>query len=81
MSSIELEAQKAKLAREILSETDEKVVSKMMLFFLNTKEKSERLPWQLTEEELCEEVRQAEIEYEQGLCITQEDFLKEQAQW
>ncbi|MDR0866359.1 MAG: hypothetical protein LBO74_15725 [Candidatus Symbiothrix sp.] len=81
MSTIELEVQKAELARKILNENDENILQKLMIFFKNTEKKVGTQSWQMTVEELRTEVMQAEEEYEKGLCITHEEFLKKQAEW
>jgi hypothetical protein len=78
MGTVELEAQKAELAREILGETNEEIVKKVMLFFRSTKAEPERL---MTVDELRAEVRQSEKDYGNGLGITTEEMLKKHPEW
>ncbi|MDR3261515.1 MAG: hypothetical protein LBT78_06735 [Tannerella sp.] len=81
MSTVELEAQKAELAREILSETNEDIVKKVMLFFRSTKAETAGLPWQMTVDELRAEVRQSEEDYGNGLGMTTDEMLKKHPEW
>jgi hypothetical protein len=81
MTTMELDTQKVNLVKEILNETDENVVIRVMDYIRIIKEEKVNLPCRMTIEELHEEIKQSLIDYKNGLGTTHEEFLKEQAEW
>jgi hypothetical protein len=68
---------KAELARDILNEENESVLVKVIDFFRVVRETtSEEVPWEMTLEERKERIRQSEKDYEAGLGISHEEFVK-----
>jgi hypothetical protein len=82
MSTIEFQAMKAELAREILNEESESVLLKVIDFFHAMRETTPRqIPWEMTLEEKKERIRQSEKDYEAGAGITHDEFVKKHATW
>ena len=79
MTMIELEAMKATLARQILTEIDsEDMVRKMQTFFQRLK--SEKASYSMPIDLLEDLMAQAEKD-DAGLCITSEELDKEMEAW
>ena len=76
MTTIELEAKKAELAKRILTENNESVINKVMDYFTKVK-KTANPPCQYTLEELKLSVREAEEEIRYGRLTNQEDVFDE----
>jgi len=72
MTTMELELQKAEIARMILSETDEKVLRKLFAFF--AKEKKTPPPCQYSIEELREQIDISMNDYHAGRVVTMEEM-------
>jgi hypothetical protein len=81
MSILELEAKKAELAREILSETKEEVVQKWVVFFHDMKRNTLTPPCRFTVEEMKEEIAEAMDDVRCGRITSQEELDKEMMLW
>ena len=80
MTMIELEAMKATMARQILTEIDsEDMVRKMQTFFQRLK--SEKASYSMPIDLLEDLMAQAEKDDAAGLCITSEELDKEMEAW
>jgi hypothetical protein len=75
MTTIEMEVKKAALARDILNETDEKVVDKLLDSFREAR-KFLSSPCQFTGDELRAEIRKSEQAIREGRVVTQE-YMRE----
>ena len=53
----------------------------MSLDEINDEIRKKEYPCRMTKDELRLEVAKAEVDYANGLCITHEELLKEEAQW
>jgi hypothetical protein len=67
MTTTELEIQKAGLAREILNETDENIVKKLIISFRNVKETTPISPCRFSVEEIRNIATNAIRDAKQGL--------------
>lgn len=85
MNTIELEAKKAELAREILNLDDEKLLDKVMKLLKknsNSADEFQRIPGlPYTHEERMAELRRAEEQFRRGEYITSEELDKEMEKW
>jgi hypothetical protein len=81
MSTVELNIQRVELAKQILNEKNENVLTKVLTYFKEIKKATLEPPCQMTVEELKVEVEQAVIDYENGLCTTQEELEKQMELW
>ncbi|MDR3247007.1 MAG: hypothetical protein LBT50_11340 [Prevotellaceae bacterium] len=81
MNTLELEAQMAELARDILSETEEVVVQMLVIFFREMKKSVLPPPCRFTVEELKAEIAEAMDDVRCGRLTSQEELDKEMMLW
>jgi hypothetical protein len=74
MSTIELEAHKAGFIRDVLNEPDENIVRLLITSFREMKVLTKDVPWQISVEELQEEVRQGVRDIESGNYLSMEEM-------
>jgi hypothetical protein len=81
VNTLKLEAQKAKLARELLSETEAEVVQKLVVFFHELRKNTPTPPCRFTVEELKAEIAEAMDDVRFGRLTSQEELDKEMMSW
>jgi O6-methylguanine-DNA--protein-cysteine methyltransferase len=81
MSTTELEVMRAKLARAILNEENEKLLAKIIAFVRKEKKATLPFPCQMTVEELKMEVAEALEDVRTGRTTSHDDLKKEMQSW